>query len=200
MAKVYSRRIGAERPRRRRDAAATRAAILESARREFAKAGYDGAGVRDIAKGAGVTAMLVNRYFGSKEQLFAEVLAGIQKTPFILTKENLTSSTRGRDMAQVLVELTKTGATPLDGFRIMFHSASSHRAAQIGKKQIEAHYLKVLTAALEGEHAAERAGLVLALVAGVQVMRQMMGLGALAKADPDVLVKLLGPLFQQLMA
>ena len=62
-------------PKRRRNAAATREAILDSARRAFAQAGYDGAGVREIAAGAGITAMLVNRYFGSKEQLFAEVVA-----------------------------------------------------------------------------------------------------------------------------
>lgn len=53
---------------RQRDAEATREAILASARRAFALSGYDGAGVRDIAAGAGVTAMMVNRYFGSKEQ------------------------------------------------------------------------------------------------------------------------------------
>ncbi len=45
------------RPPRQRNAAATREAILQSARRAFAKAGYDGAGVREIASGAGVTAM-----------------------------------------------------------------------------------------------------------------------------------------------
>jgi hypothetical protein len=40
-------------------------------------------------------------------------------------------------------------------------------------RQIEANYHKTLTAALRGPHAAERAALVLSLVAGVQVMRQM---------------------------
>src|SRR5690348_8135347 len=59
---------------RPRNAAATREAILESARRAFAAHGYDAAGVREIARDAGVTAMLVNRYFGSKEQLFEEVV------------------------------------------------------------------------------------------------------------------------------
>ena len=68
---------------RPRNAAATRAAILNSARQAFARAGYDGVGVREIAEGAGVTAMLVNRYFGSKEQLFAEVVAEIMTRPII---------------------------------------------------------------------------------------------------------------------
>ena len=59
---------------RPRNAAATREAILDSAIRNFARAGYDGVGVREIAGDAGVTAMLVNRYFGSKEQLFIEAV------------------------------------------------------------------------------------------------------------------------------
>src|SRR5262245_38036616 len=67
------RRVNAS-PRRRRDAAATREAILEAATRRFATQGYERAGVREIAADAGVTAALVNRYFGSKEGLFAEVI------------------------------------------------------------------------------------------------------------------------------
>ncbi|MFG1705053.1 TetR family transcriptional regulator [Nonomuraea sp. M3C6] len=184
---------------RRRNAAATRAAILASARHAFARAGYDGAGVREIAKGAGVTAMLVNRYFGSKEQLFAEVIANIMTTPDIFTEEILNSPHPGADMAAVLVEITKAGATPLDGFLIMLHSSSSERAAEIGREQIEDHYHRTLTAALSGDHAPQRAALVLALVAGVQAMRQMIGLTALTDADPAALVQLLTPVFQHLI-
>ena len=67
------RRVSAS-PRRGRDAAATREAILEAATRRFATQGYERAGAREIAADAGVTAALVNRYFGSKEKLFAEVI------------------------------------------------------------------------------------------------------------------------------
>ena len=182
---------------RSRNAAATRAAILSSAREAFARAGYDGAGVREIAEGAGVTAMLVNRYFGSKEQLFAEVVADIMENPIILTEKTLTSGGGGDEMAEALVGITASGGAPLDGFRIMCRSAGSEAAAAIGKQQIEAHYHKALTAALPGAHAAERAALLLAFVAGVQIMRQMIGLEALAKCPPAVLVKLLRPVFQQ---
>jgi AcrR family transcriptional regulator len=62
------------RPKRKRDAATTREEILEAATRRFATQGYERAGVREIAADAGVTAALVNRYFGSKEGLFAEVI------------------------------------------------------------------------------------------------------------------------------
>ncbi|HXW85184.1 MAG TPA: TetR family transcriptional regulator, partial [Candidatus Binataceae bacterium] len=159
----------------------------------------DGVGVREIAKGAGVTAMLINRYFGSKERLFAEVVAETMATPSILTREIIMSPSPGRDLAAALVNQTKAGATPLDGFLITLHSASSTRAARITRKQTEAHHQKTMTAALRGAHAPERAALVLSLIAGFQVMRQMIGLSALAGAEPETLVKILGPLFQRLV-
>ncbi len=52
---------------------------------------------------------------------------------------------------------------------------------------------------MRGDRAPERAALPLSLVAGVQMMRQMIGLRALTDADPAVLVKLLAPMFQQLL-
>ena len=186
-------------PARHRNAAATREAILASARSAFARAGYDGAGVREIANGAGVTAMLVNRYFGSKEQLFAEVVAETMATPSILTQEIINSPNAGEAIAIALVEQTKAGATPLDGFLIMLHSASSRGVAKIGRKQIEKHHQKVMAAALRGKLAPERAALVLSLIAGFQVMRQMIGLSALAEAEPAALIKILSPVLQQLV-
>lgn len=186
-------------PKRSRNATATRAAILQSARRAFARAGYDGAGVREIAKDAGVTAMLINRYFGSKEQLFGEVLVEVMQSPTILAADNLRSSNLAETFASTLVEITKAGATPLEGFLIMMYSAASRSAAEIGREQIQQHYQKVLASVLRGEQREERAALVFALVAGVQVMRQIIGLPALADADPRKLTKLLAPLFEQLI-
>ena len=119
--------------------------------------------------------------------------------PVILTEEIVTSPTAGNEIAAALINLTAGGSSPLDGFRITLHSASSPSAAEIGRQQIEAHHHKVLTAALRGEYAAERAALVLSIVAGVQVMRQMIGLAALTDGPPTILVKLLGPVLQQLM-
>ncbi len=81
----------------------------------------------------------------------------------------------------------------------MLHSTGSEAAAKIGKRELEKHYQKTLTAALGGEQAGQRAALVFALVAGFQVMRQMIGLSALADADPEELVKLLEPLFALLV-
>src|SRR5882762_2656098 len=106
-------------PARRRNAAATREAILASARRAFAAHGYDGAGVREIAAGAGVTAMLVNRYFGSKARLFAKAVAATMAEPIILADENLHGPKRAAQMARALVAITTPGEAPLEGFQIL---------------------------------------------------------------------------------
>lgn len=186
-------------PARRRNATETRAAILRSARRAFARAGYDGVGVREIARDAGVTAMLVNRYFGSKEGLFAAVVADTMAQPVILTEATLGSPNIGVDFASALLDQTSPEATPLDGFLILFRSASNPAIAAIGREQIEKMHHRNLTAALQGDFAAERSAILLSLVAGFQMMRQMFGLSALAKADRATLVGLLAPLIQQIV-
>lgn len=186
-------------PSRRRDAAATRAAILASARRAFAQSGYDGAGVRGIAAGAGVTAMLVNRYFGSKEQLFAEVVEQTMTQGSLIAGGIMDAPHPGRALAQALVQMTRADAQPLDGFLISFHSASSASAAKIGRDKIESHHHKTVAKALRGKLAPERAALILAMISGFQVMRQMVGLSALAKAKEADLVELLGGVFDRLI-
>lgn len=185
---------------RPRNAAATREAILQSARKAFAAHGYDGAGVREIAAEAGVTAMLVNRYFGSKEQLFEEVIDHTMAGATIIKDGIGDLADLGDYLAAGVLETTKPDAPPLDGTLMMIRSASTTnpRVADIGKRQIEKRHHKTLTAALKGEHAAERAALILSLIAGVQVMRQMIGLSALARTPPATLHKLLAPVIQGL--
>lgn len=184
---------------RARDATATRAAILASARRAFATHGYQGAGVREIAAGAGVTAMLVNRYFGSKEKLFAAAVAATMDEPVILADENLHSADRASRMAHALVGITTPGNAPLEGFQILLHSVANESAAKIGRAEIEQRYQKLLTESLMGPHARERAALVFAVVAGVQFMRQSLELPALANAKAATLTALLTPLFEELV-
>jgi AcrR family transcriptional regulator len=52
---------------------ATRAAILDAAKKLFAAKGFGAATVRDICTEAGANIALVSRYFGSKRELYAEV-------------------------------------------------------------------------------------------------------------------------------
>lgn len=176
---------------RPRNAAATREAILSSAFEAFARAGYDGAGVREIAGNAGVTAMLVNRYFGSKEGLFAEVVAKAMDAPSVLTGDALGSRSPGEAIAEALVANTQPGEPALDGMRVILNSASNPRAAEIIREQMEKRHHALVAAIVAGDHAAERAALALATIAGFQFMRQTIGLSAFANADPQLLSRLL---------
>jgi AcrR family transcriptional regulator len=56
-----------------RKGAIRREALLESAHWSFTQLGYS-AGLRVITANAGVTAMMVKSYFGTKEQMFKEVV------------------------------------------------------------------------------------------------------------------------------
>ncbi|MEU6322514.1 TetR family transcriptional regulator [Streptomyces sp. NPDC047009] len=59
---------------RNRDAARTKAEILDVATQEFARAGFDGARVDEIAARTSTTKRMIYYYFGGKEHLFTAVL------------------------------------------------------------------------------------------------------------------------------
>lgn len=65
--------------------------------------------------------------------------------------------------------------------------------------QIAAHHLKTVAKALDGKLAKERAVLLLAVISGFQVMRQMIALPALANADEAELVQLVADVFDGLI-
>ncbi|GAA3417903.1 TetR/AcrR family transcriptional regulator [Streptosporangium vulgare] len=181
---------------RRRDAAATREAILRAGVEGFTRHGYDGVGVREIAQSAGVTAMLVNRYFGSKEGLFAEVVEASMADRTVLTDD---PATLARDVAAALVRRTAPHADGLDPFLLMLRSAPNPRAAEILRagieKHVEAHLLDIAPE-LRGT---DRAAMVLSLVAGFWLMRKMIGSTALNGADERTLARTLEQLFTLLM-
>jgi TetR/AcrR family transcriptional regulator len=60
--------------RRRRDAAASRRAILDAAEALFALRGFDGASMGEIGRRAGVSSALPAYFFGGKEALYRAVL------------------------------------------------------------------------------------------------------------------------------
>ncbi len=61
-------------PKRERNPDATRRRILDAAEIEFARKGYDGARLRDVAQIAGVNHALLHHYFGDKLSIFRAVI------------------------------------------------------------------------------------------------------------------------------
>lgn len=177
----------------------TRAAILASARQSFAKHGYDGVGVRAIAAGAGVTAMMVNRYFGSKEGLFAEVVDECMRSPVILVNSNIGAQDVASAFADALIGITSKDASPLDGFLILFRSTNSEVAARIARRRIAEAHQRTVRGVVGGGEADVRAAVFLSFVAGIQMMRQMIGLAALVDADPQRLAAIITPVIATIL-
>jgi AcrR family transcriptional regulator len=181
--------------------AATRAAILKSARQAFTQSGYD-VGVREIAKNAGVTAMMIKRYFGSKEQLFEEVVDTVFATSEILTQESMNDSpdlrTLCSNVAVALVEGTAPHATPSDEFLIMLRSANNKQANAVLCEKLEMYFSRPLMKLMPGASTAQRAAIFLSVIASVHIMRQIIGMTALTRAEPGELAKRLEALFSSL--
>jgi AcrR family transcriptional regulator len=180
--------MSAVQPARRRDGAATREAILVAAVVEFTEHGYARAGVRQIAERAGVTAMMINRYFGSKERLFARAVDRSFAPPTIVGAEGPGLT---RDIAHALAERTGPRAERLDPFLLMLRSASDPEAVDIVRRGIETHVGARLAGLLDGPEADVRAQLALALVAGTWLLRAVIGTGPLTEVDDDRLAELL---------
>jgi AcrR family transcriptional regulator len=189
--------------KRKRNPVATREAILNSARHAFTHSGYDGVGMREIAKHAGVTATMVNRYFGTKEKLFEEVVETTLIPASILTKDITDGKpqlgTLSGEIASHLIATTRPHRTPIDSFLIMLRSAQNRRAAEILRKSFTVHFAKPLAARLGSPRAAERSGLVMSIITGVQFMRQIIAITGLVDADPDVLAEEVRGLFDALI-
>ncbi|MCX4090997.1 TetR/AcrR family transcriptional regulator [Nocardia sp. alder85J] len=161
----------------------TEARILAAARRLFAEVGYDRATVRAIATEAETDPGLVMRYFGSKDQLFAQA-SGFEA-------EELITGTPAQAAEQLLLALEhKLAATPIDALaaiRSMFthpDATAEVRSAMVSRQQQAAQHLA-------GDDADLRAGLIGALTIGVVIGRHLLRFDGLADADPERITALL---------
>lgn len=191
-------RVNSSPPARRRDGAVTREAILAAAVVEFTEHGYARAGVRQIAERAGVTAMMINRYFGSKELLFAQAVDRAFAPPTVVGDG---SPRLAHSIARTLAERTSAGAEQLDPFLLLLRSAADPEATDIVRQGVEDHVGARFAGLLEGPDADVRAQLGLALVAGTWLLRSVVGTTALAEADDghlaDILTDMLRPVTRE---
>ncbi|MEE3850432.1 TetR family transcriptional regulator [Gordonia sp. LSe1-13] len=170
---------------RRRDAAATREALLQAARHLLAERGATQTTTRDIAAEVGVNQALINRYFGSKESLFVEAVRGggasvseliatspIEHLPEGILREVLDASASGRGSSALLAGVV-----------------NNDTITEIIREMVEDTFTRGLGDRLGGDDAGLRAELLNALVVGIAVMREKIGSQALRAADFDDLAK-----------
>ena len=184
--------------RRRKCAVTTRGEMLGAARRRFLEESYENVGLRDIARDVGVDVALVSRYFGSKEELFREVLQGGDGDKFNVALP-------AADLPAYLVSLIaqkdeNADREHVEKLLIILRSASSPAASEIVRDAVRGDVLEPLARILDGPHAATRASLVLAILLGTTVLRTMMALEPLCEGAPEIVPEKLRRLFETALA
>jgi hypothetical protein len=103
-------------------------------------------------------------------------------------------------IANLIVAKTGPPPGPVDPLMLVLRSAANDRAASIIRESIQRHFERPLRTRLEGEWIAERAALLLAILAGFQLMRRVIRTDALTNGDSTFLEAQLTQLFQGLIS
>lgn len=180
---------------RPRNAAATRASILEAAQSRFSRESYDDVGMRDIAGDAGVDPALIVRYFGSKEGLFRAALDHCHEGSTLLEGDRATFGTR---IAHEIVYGTKS-PKKMQGLQIILRSASSAKAMEVIQQQSCEQFMNPLTAWIGGDHGAVSARMAAALMMGMTVSKEITGGLALSEAECRSLEQRLARILQDIV-
>lgn len=159
-------------PPRRRDAGATRAAILEAAKARFGHTGYDSTSLREIAAEAGCDVALIQRYFGGKAGLFTEAL----KASLHPERLNLWNrATFPRDVAAMMAGSPHAPETQTQSFQFLLRAATSPTTAPLLNVAVRERFLAPIAEWLGGEEAAPRARVLAAVFIGFLVERLIRG-------------------------
>ena len=186
-----------ERPSpRRRDAVATRAAILEAAKGQFARLGYDLAGLRDIAAEAGADVALIKRYFGGKEGLFTEALKESIQSDRLADWDHATFA---REIALMMADGPPADEPRSHSFQFLLRAATSPTTAPLLNVAVQERFLSPIADWLGGEDAQARARVLAAAFIGCLVERLIRG-EALTGHEREVFIARTTAMFEALIA
>jgi AcrR family transcriptional regulator len=179
------------RPRGRSDA---RQRIVAAATSEFSDLGYDGATMRGIAGRAGVDAALLHHYFGTKADLFGEVI-GAPMRPDLAVAQILAGPRAevGERLVRVLLDAWDQPDIRRRGTVILRTAIGNRAATPLLAGFVSRELLSRIAASSGGEDAELRAALIATQVAGLLVGRYVLRLPALAEASVDQLVTWVAP-------
>jgi AcrR family transcriptional regulator len=180
---------------RRRDAQATRAAILEAAKAQFARLGYDRAGLRDIAAEAGADVALIKRYFGGKEALFTEALKASFRSDRLRGWDRATFA---REIATTMAGEAPSAEASTHGFQFLLRAATSPTTAPLLNVAVQERFLEPIREWLGGEDAQARARVLAAVFIGCLVER-LIRAEALAGREREVFIERVASTFEALL-
>ncbi|MGC0366302.1 AcrR family transcriptional regulator [Rhodococcus sp. 27YEA15] len=177
----------------RRTSEQTRAQIVESAGKAFATRPYREITLKDIAEDAGVSAPLIIKYFGSKEQLYDELVDFRAAARTLL---DAADDALGERMVSLL-------AKPLESYKplsmsLLFMSGVSEESNRKLRENYSTQVIDALAARLSGPDARLRAELAMSMVVGLAIMRRRMMAGHATGSEADVVMRY-APLVQELL-
>jgi AcrR family transcriptional regulator len=177
----------------------TRQDILAAARDVFAEKGFDKASIRAIATAADVDPALVHHYFGTKDKLFLESM-NMPINPAELVPQALAGPREeaGERLVRLIISVwdSPAGAAAV----AMLRSAMSNEwTARLLREFVVTQVLRraVAELGLPKEEAPMRASLVATQMGGLAMIRYVLKVEPVASADPETLVRAIGPTIQR---
>lgn len=188
----------ARRSGRRPGESLTREAIRTTAGRQFAERGYDRTTLRSIAAEAGVDPALVTYFFGTKQQLFAEVT----ELPFDPEQiiPRLFAGDRaelGRRFATFLVTALEQPEVRRRMTGLVRAAATEPEAARTVRELLSTKVFARIVAALDVPDADVRAGLLASQVVGLVMARHVVALEPLVSLPAEQLAAAIAPTLQR---
>uniref|UniRef100_A0A5Q5BG32 Transcriptional regulator, TetR family n=2 Tax=unclassified Mycobacterium TaxID=2642494 RepID=A0A5Q5BG32_MYCSS len=177
---------------RTRNAPQTRADILAAARRRFGADGYQRTTLRGVAADVGVDAALIIRYFGSKQELFAEAAEFRIDLPDLGTVEP-------DRIADVLLSRFFAVWEQDTTFLALLRAAMTSESAADTLRHVFATQVAPALAAVAPDHPAQRAGLMGAFVIGLATTRYVLANPAVADLSREDLLRFARPMIHQLL-
>lgn len=178
----------------------TRHLVLEAARARFASDGFAGTTIRLVAADAGVDVAQVMQFFRSKDELFAAVMA-IPASAL----ERFDALYEGPDehLGERVVRafLTAWEGIPEESEPLM----ATLRGAFVNDQARDQLRAFIQSRLLGGTHehleteAKLRSGLAASLLVGMVVSRRIIGVPMMVAAEPEELVRIIGPAIQKIL-
>ncbi|MEU6573680.1 TetR family transcriptional regulator [Streptomyces sp. NPDC046805] len=173
---------------RKRDAEATRAALLEAAQDLFGRYSYEQVTLREIGQQAGVDGSLIARYFGSKAALHK---AAVDKDSWQVGSELATDFV---SFAMEALRRVDQRQTPGPLVQALLLSTSDDAARGTAAEEVRSRLVEPLTEQLAAEGVSDpamRAETLMACLVGVIALRSSGMFAALSAASPEQLSSLL---------
>ncbi len=165
-----------QKPDFREQGARTRNRILQAALLRFAQHSYEEAKLRDIAADAGVDVAFVHRSFGSKEQLFAEVVdAAFEPRRLIMVEDGDITAKLSRRLFEPSLDQALRLVDPLD---ILIRSLLSPEAIPLVRSALMNDVIEPLKRQVSGT-SEQKAVLMTACLTGFGIFRHVLQMEAM---------------------